>query len=158
MNMPERLKIEPLTRRTYAVGAKQIMTMQFIKLLMMSGLIASLCSHVHAAELSNDPLPTVQENIATHKAVLVDVREPKEWKQGHIEEAISLPITALKKGVDTSALEQQVPKNKIVYTHCVMGVRALQAANILEKLGYNVRPLKAGYKDLVNAGFKKAVD
>jgi rhodanese-related sulfurtransferase len=39
-----------------------------------------------------------------------------------------------------------------------MGVRALKAANILEKLGYNVRPLKAGYEDLVRVGLKKAAE
>ena len=123
---------------------------------MISGLSAFICSDLHAAELTNDPLPIVQENLATHKAVLVDVREPGEWKEGHVEGAISLPLSSLKKkGVDTSALEHQVPKDKIVYTHCVMGVRALKAAKILEKLGYNVRPLKAGYEDLVKAGFAK---
>jgi len=37
-------------------------------------------------------------------------------------------------------------------------VRALKAAKILEKLGYNVRPLKAGYQDLLTAGFKKAAN
>ena len=138
--------------------AKRIMTIQLIKLLMISSLIAFIYSHVHAAELSNDPLPTVQENVATHKAVLVDVREPGEWKEGHVEGAISLPLSSLKKDVDTSALEHQLPKDKIVYTHCVMGVRALKAAKILEKLGYNVRPLKAGYEDLVKAGFEKATN
>jgi len=132
------------------------MTIQFIKLLMISSLIAFIHSHVHGAELSNDPLPTVQENVATHKAVIVDVREPGEWKEGHIEGAISLPLSSLKKGFDSNALEHQLPKDKIVYTHCVMGVRALKAAKILEKLGYNVRPLKAGYEDLVKAGFEKA--
>jgi rhodanese-related sulfurtransferase len=123
---------------------------------MVSGLIGFIYSHVHAAELSDDPLPTVQENVATQKAVLVDVREPGEWKAGHVEGAISLPLSSIKKGGDTNAIEQQVPKDKIVYTHCVMGVRALKADKILEKLGYNVRPLKANYEDLVKAGFKKA--
>jgi phage shock protein E len=125
---------------------------------MTSGLIGFVYSHLHAAELTNDPLPTVQENLATHKAVLVDVREPGEWKEGHVEGAISLPLSSLKKGVDSSALEHQVPKDKIVYTHCVVGVRALKAAKILEKLGYNVRPLKAGYEDLVKAGFAKGAN
>jgi len=132
--------------------------MQLIKLLMISGLTGFFYSHVHAAELSNDPLPTVQKNIATHKAVLVDVREPGEWKEGHVEGAISLPLSSLKKGVDTSRLEKELPKDKIVYTHCVMGVRALKAAKILEQLGYNVRPLKAGYEELIKAGFAKAAN
>jgi phage shock protein E len=147
-----------IVRQRYAAGAKHIMTIQLIKLLTISSLVAFIYSHVHAAELTNDPLPTVQENLATHKAVLVDVREPAEWKEGHVEGAISLPLSSLKKGVDTSALEHELPKDTIVYTHCVMGVRAVAAAKILEKLGYNVRPLKAGYEDLVKAGFEKAAN
>jgi phage shock protein E len=130
------------------------MTIQVVNLLMICSLVVSY-ARVNAAELSNDPLPIVQENIATHKAVLLDVREAGEWKEGHVQGAVSLPLSSLKH-VDTTALEHQVPKDKIVYTHCVMGVRALKAANVLEKLGYNVRPLKAGYKELVKAGFEKA--
>ena len=149
---------EPIVRQRCAAGAKRIMTISLIKLIMISSLIAFVYSRVHAAELTNDPLPTVQENIATHKAVLVDVREPGEWKEGHVEGAISLPLSSLKNGGDKSALEQELPKDKIVYTHCVRGNRALKAAKILEKLGYNVRPLKAGYEDLLTAGFKKAAN
>jgi phage shock protein E len=150
-------------RESYRAGTlrdwrKRVMTIQLLKLFMIFSLIAFIYSHVHAAELSNDPLPAVQQNVATHKAVLVDVREPGEWKEGHIEGAISLPLSSLKKAGDTSTVEQQLPKDKIVYTHCVMGVRALKAAKILEKLGYNVRPLKAGYEDLVKAGFGKAAN
>jgi hypothetical protein len=37
-------------------------------------------------------------------------------------------------------------------------VRALKGAKILEKLGYNVQPLTAGYEELVKAGFGKAAD
>jgi len=147
-----------IVRQRYAAGANRIMTIQLVKLLMISGLTAFIYSRMDAAELTNDPLPTVQENLATHKAVLVDVREPGEWKEGHVEGAISLPLSSLKKDVDTTALEHQLPKDKIVYTHCVMGVRALKAAQILEKLGYNVRPLKAGYEDLVKASFEKATN
>src|SRR5215471_10925307 len=149
---------EAIVRQRYAVEAKRIVTIRLIKLLMLSSLIAFIYSHIHAAELSNDPLPTVQENLATHKAVLVDVREPGEWKEEHVEGAISLPLSSLKNGGDKSALEQELPKDKIVYTHCVRGNRALKAAKILEKLGYNVRPLKAGYEDLLTAGFKKAAN
>lgn len=150
--------METLVRQRFMAGAKYIMTARDIRLLMICSVIAFIFSQVHAAEPTNDPLPTVQENLATHKAVLVDVREPGEWKEGHVEGAISLPLSSLKKGVDTSTLEKELPKDKIVYTHCVMGVRALKAANILEKLGYNVRPLKAGYEDLVKAGFHKAAN
>jgi hypothetical protein len=46
-----------------------------------------------------------------------------------------------KPGVDPKDLEKQLQKDKIIYTHCVGGARALAAAKILEKLGYNVREL-----------------
>ena len=134
------------------------MNIQLLKVVMISSVIALIYSHVHAAELSDDPLPTVQQNVATHKAVLVDVREPGEWKAGHIEGAVPLPLSSLNKGVETKTLEKELPKDEIVYMLCVKGVRALKAANILEKLGYNVRPLKAGYEDLLTAGFKKAAN
>ena len=147
----------PLIHECYA-AARHVMTIPLSKMLMISSVVALIYVHVHAAELSNDPLSTVRENVATHKAVLVDVREPGEWKEGHVDGAISLPLSSLKKGVDTSAFEQQLPKDKIVYTHCVMGVRALKAAKILEKLGYNVRPLTAGYEQLIKAGFAKAAN
>lgn len=117
-----------------------------------------LCGQALAAEVTKDPLPTVQENLRTKKAVIVDVREPEEWKDGHLQGAIPLPISALRRGIDPKVLEKQLPKDKIIYTHCVVGMRALSAAKILEKLGYDVRALKPGYEDLVNAGFKKATD
>ena len=122
------------------------MTIQLIKLLLISSLIAFIYSHVHAAELSNDPLPTVQENVATHKAVLVDVREPGEWKEGHVEGAISLPLSSLKKDVDTSALEHQLPKDTIVYTHCVMGVRAVRLRRFWRSLATTSGPSKLDMK------------
>jgi len=147
-----------IAHECYAAGAKTLMNIQLLKVLMIFSVIAFIYSHVHAAELSDDPLPTVQENVATHKAVLVDVREPGEWKQGHLAVAIPLPLSSLEKGVDAKTLEQELPRNEIVYTHCVRGVRALKVANILEKLGYKVRPLKAGYEDFVKAGFGKAAN
>jgi len=49
-----------------------------------------------------------------------------------------------------------IPKDKIVYCHCGPGVRCLKAADELKKLGYDVRPLKPGYADLLKAGFAPA--
>jgi rhodanese-related sulfurtransferase len=49
-----------------------------------------------------------------------------------------------------------LPKDKIVYCHCRSGGRVLPATDILKELGYDVRPLKAGYSQLLEAGFPKA--
>jgi len=109
-----------------------------------------------AAEQTKESLPTVQRKIAENNAVLVDVREKSEWDKGHVEGAIFLPLSLLQKKADPAALAKVLPKDKMIYTHCVVGKRALTAANILEKLGYDVQSLKPGYEELVKAGFKKA--
>lgn len=109
-----------------------------------------------SAEHTKDTLPTVKKNMEDKKAILVDVREQSEWDAGHIDGAIFLPLSDLKDGVDKEKLAGKLPKEKIVYTHCKSGGRCVSAANILEKFGYDVRPLKSGYQDLLKAGFKKA--
>lgn len=106
-------------------------------------------------EFTKDSLETVKQNIAMQKAVLVDVRSEQEWKQGHIEGSIFLPVTSLRKGGDPKMLAKTLPKNKILYTFCVVGMRAKMAAYALEKHGYTVRALKPGYDELLKAGFTK---
>jgi phage shock protein E len=104
------------------------------------------------AELTKDSLATVKKNVDQKKAVLVDVREKSEWNKGHVKGAIFLPLSGLQD--DAKTLARRLPKGKIVYTHCVVGKRCVTAGNILEKLGYEVRPIKPGYKELVEAGFQ----
>ena len=118
--------------------------------------IAVLVSAARASELTKESLDAVQKNLTDKKAVLVDVREKSEWDKGHIEGAIFLPLSKLQKDIDPVALAKLLPNDKIVYTHCVAGVRSVKAGNVLEKLGYKVRPLKPGYKELVEFGFKNA--
>lgn len=112
-----------------------------------------------SAEFSKDSLETVQKNVADEKAVLVDVRSQEEWDEGHLEGSVFLPVTSLRKhSFDAKKVAKTLPKKKIVYTFCVVGMRAKQAATILEKEGYEVRALKPGYAELLEAGFKKDED
>ncbi len=113
-------------------------------------------SSAPAAKHTKDTLSTVKKNVTAKTALLVDVREKAEWDEGHIEASVFLPLSVLKKGVNAKQLERKLPKDMILYTFCVVGKRAVTAGNILEELGYDVRPLKPGYKDLLKAGFKKA--
>ena len=110
-----------------------------------------------AAEHTQDSLTAVQQAVADQKAVLVDVRETEEWNEGHLSGARSLPLSVLEQGVKPESLTNLLPKNKIIYVHCLSGGRCLQAADILAPLGYDVRPLKPGYQALVAAGFPAVV-
>lgn len=109
-------------------------------------------------ERTKEPLESVQRNLADKKAVLVDVREKPEWDEGHVAGAIFLPLSELKKDPNAKTLTARLPKDLIVYTHCRSGVRSLTAGKILAEQGFNVRPLKPGYEELLEAGFKKAAD
>ncbi len=109
-----------------------------------------------ALEHTRDSLATVKRGVAEQKAVLVDVREKEEWEDGHLRDARLLPLSALERGVRQEDLARALPKDKVIYLHCAAGGRCVQAAAILKKQGYDVRPLKAGYNDLLKAGFSAA--
>ena len=113
------------------------------------------CGSGIAAEHTKDSLAVVKANIEQEKAVFVDVREKAEWDDGHLEGALHLPLSELQEGVAPKSLEEKLDKSKILYTHCRAGRRSLLAADILEELGYQVRPLKQGTADLLKT-FPKA--
>lgn len=112
--------------------------------------------HARAAEHTVDSLSTVKQSVMEKAAVLVDVREKSEWDRGHVAGAEFLPLSELRRGINADTLQKKLPKERIIYTHCAVGKRSLLAAEILQKHGYDVRPLKAGYADLLQAGFPKA--
>jgi len=118
--------------------------------------LAGLCGTARA-EHTKDSLDTVRKAIAADEAVLVDVREPDEWQEGHVAGARLLPLSVLEKGVDPKQLARDLPKDKVIYCHCLAGGRCVQAAAILAPLGYDVRPLKPGYPQLAKAGFPTVV-
>ena len=64
--------------------------------------------------------------------VVIDVREPNEFVESHIEQAISLPLGKLAE--DLSKIADH--KNKPVLIACQTGTRAASAAKTLTKAGY----------------------
>ena len=119
-------------------------------------LLAFFAANTPAAEHTKDPLDAVKKSIADGKAVLVDVREQGEWDDGHLKDAKFMPLSKLKAGIKPDDAAKIIPKDKIVYCHCAAGVRSLKAADELRKLGYDVRPLKPGYEELLKSGFEPA--
>ena len=120
--------------------------------------LAMTTANLQAAETTKASLAEVRQAIADQKAVLVDVREKREWDAGHVEGAVFLPLSQLQGKLQADDLKAMLPADKTIYTHCVVGKRSLTAAEILEKHGYKAESLKAGYKELIGAGFTKAQD
>ena len=104
---------------------------------------------------TKDSLDTVKAALAKKDAVLVDVREQSEWDQGHLEGAVLLPLSWLK-GESGDKMSEKLPVGKVIYLHCRSGRRVLTAAPLLKKAGFDVRPLKAGFDELKDAGFPVA--
>jgi len=75
-------------------------------------------------------------------AVLVDVREPDEWANGHIPGAIYIP-----RGFLELRIEDKVPdKSKEVVVYCAGGTRSAFGAKSLQELGYeNVVSMLGGF-------------
>lgn len=105
---------------------------------------------------TKDSLDAIKENVKSGKALIVDVREKSETDDGYLKGAILLPQSKLKNESLVPELLKILPKDKVIYTHCKAGGRSLICGDILKKHGYDVRPLKPGYDDLIQAGFEKA--
>ena len=114
------------------------------------------CVVTSAAEHTKDSLKTVKERLKKKTAVLIDVREMPEWKAGHLELARLVPLSAIRNPEKRKKAAKKLPKDKIIYCHCRSGGRVLVVADILKKGGFDIRPLKQGFADLVRAGFRKA--
>ncbi len=117
--------------------------------------VGFLTTSLSAAEWTKESLADVKKAVEDGKAVLLDVREKSEWDAGHIEGAIWLPISQLNDGISEAELAR-LPKDKVIYVHCMVGKRSLQATELLKPKMVLVRALKPGYKELLEAGFPKA--
>lgn len=75
-------------------------------------------------------------------AVLIDVREDKEFKAGHIPDALSVPLSGLGKNI--SKLEKY--KNKPLILSCRTHNRSIRAATMLSRQGFDqIHVLHGGF-------------
>lgn len=64
--------------------------------------------------------------------ILIDVRSPQEYREGHIDGAISIPEYEIKKKVEKILKD----KNRKIIVYCSSGGRSKKAQKALKKLGY----------------------
>ena len=125
---------------------------RFIHLLF--ALVISLSLTAEEMKHTKDSIDHVKAAVSTGSALIIDVREPSEWNDGHLKAATLLPLSLLTK--EGGEIPASLPKDKPLYLHCRSGGRSLKAAEILKAKGYDARPLSAGYSQLVQDGLEKS--
>ena len=80
--------------------------------------------------------------------LVVDVRTPEEYTQGHLKGAINIPLSDLQLRI--GGLEQ----NRPMLVYCQTGSRSAQASSILVKAGFTqVYNLDGGMTAWINSGY-----
>jgi rhodanese-related sulfurtransferase len=88
-------------------------------------------STINAAELN--------ERLKNGKRPLViDVRQPEEYRAGHIVSAKLIPLNKL------NSRMKELPQNREIVCVCASGNRSGSAARLLVKAGYNAVNMRGG--------------
>lgn len=92
---------------------------------------------------------------ANPRALLIDVREDREWLAGHVRGARHLG-----KGIIERDIEAAVPdQDTEIILYCGGGFRSALAGDVLQQMGYsNVRSMAGGWREWVAAGAPVEVD
>ncbi len=64
--------------------------------------------------------------------IILDVRTPEEYSQGHIPNAINLP----NENISSADMAQLPKKDQLIFVYCRSGRRSKEAAQKLVNLGY----------------------
>jgi rhodanese-related sulfurtransferase len=87
--------------------------------------------------------------INSANAVLVDVRETKEFEGGRLPKAVHIPLSQL----DGRSAELAKLKDRPVVAYCMSGTRSSTAAKILARAGFkDIYQLRGGYRAWKDAG------
>ncbi len=109
--------------------------------------------HTIAAWLPSELKKMVSQNGKDPTPLIIDVREPNEFKKGHITEAQLIPLRQLAKKGDT------LPQDQPIVLICRIGRRSRLAGGILKDLGYEqVYILQGGILAWEAAGYPLAVE
>jgi hydroxyacylglutathione hydrolase len=77
--------------------------------------------------------------------VVMDVRRPAEFADGHVKDAVNLPLNDLNDPLNMTNIEEE----QNVYVHCQGGYRSVIAASLLKRQGiHNLRNVLGGWNKI----------
>lgn len=111
-------------------------------------MMALLSTQVVVAET----LPQVQKVAQTKKAkgIWIDVRTPEEFKTGHIQGALNIPVEQIAHHIQRVSRDKNAPLN----LYCRSGNRVNMAMQTLKQMGYTNVVNHGGYQDLLQRGIR----
>jgi rhodanese-related sulfurtransferase len=83
---------------------------------------------------------------APNRPYVLDVREPDEFRQAHIQGATLIPIGSLQASLG------KLPKNRDIVVVCASGSRSISATRLLIGAGYSALNLRGGMGMWMRAG------
>jgi hydroxyacylglutathione hydrolase len=89
---------------------------------------------------------TLADRTAGNGPLIVDVRAPEEWDEGHIPGALNLPLVSLQSRLT------ELPRGREIAVHCEGGGRSAIAASILQKSGFSASNVAGGYSEWESSG------
>ena len=75
------------------------------------------------------PVILAEELAGAEPPLVIDIRNPGEWKTRHIKDSVNLPLSHLQERID------EVPRTRRIAVHCAGGYRSSIAASILNQYG-----------------------
>ena len=77
--------------------------------------------------------------------VVVDVRKPVEFAEGHLQESVNIPLSEM---ADPGSMANIEDKHNL-YVHCASGYRSVIAASLLKRQGiHNLRNIPGGWSKI----------
>lgn len=97
--------------------------------------------------VNNMDLKQIQNDLA-NGGLLIDVRSPEEFSEGHVKNALLIPHTQI--------FSAKLPDEKLmpIYLYCKMGPRADFSAVVLHERGYSNVTNLGGLDDMEALGFE----
>ena len=74
------------------------------------------------------------------KTLILDVREPAEWSEGHVPGALHVPRGMLEAKADLEYANREPAlgdRSVPIIVHCASGARSAMAADVLQQMGFS---------------------
>jgi rhodanese-related sulfurtransferase len=105
-------------------------------ILIVSSIVLFFTLHYSAKATSQASVaasPYLMERVANNDWLLIDVRSPQEFDQGHIPGAVNMPH----ENINDYISELEGHKDKPIIIYCQSGCRAKLAMKVLQKLDFS---------------------